>query len=66
MRETDVPGIKASSRGILLNDGPSSGYEERRKLAMKEKKSNERLDGLESELSEIKQMLAELLNREHR
>jgi hypothetical protein len=64
--KTDVEGLvidKISGAVLSIDNEKLIAYKKQKQAALKAEKSSERLDKVESDISEIKQMLQQLLKR---
>ena len=67
IRKTNVEGIGFVRQGVLVNTAPTNEYAIKRDLARakerKEKEAEERINSLETEVSDIKELLKQILQK---
>jgi len=63
MLNTDVDGIKQASKGVLVSDAPPSTYEAQHRRMLEQQRDKERINMLEQDVSTIKDMLQQILNK---
>jgi hypothetical protein len=62
MIKTDVDGIMMQSKGVLININPSS-YEKEKNKMMDITRDKERINRLENDILDIKDVLAKILQK---
>lgn len=65
MREvsTDVDGIKAAGRGLLISVNEGSEYEKLKAKAIEDRRMKDRINSLESDVAQIKDVLQLILQK---